>query len=178
MFRYLYDYSQECGLEDSLVFYFVYYIIGYYLFVSFSALLASTEIIIYILLFFPSVFCALIATLLMNKKTLCDVASYFYLINTITLPFIAYLLLAFSGPMAVYTPFAGLALGLIPVAVLTSKEDKSFDKQWIEIEKERLTHMQSLEKQLQKERAIRLKNEEIKKIITKEHSVAINPIKI
>lgn len=178
MFRYLYDFSQECELEDSLVFYFFYYVIGYYLFVYLSALLANTKIILFILLFFPSVFCASIAMLLMRKKNLCDFASYLCLVNTISLPIITYILFLSSGPMLVYAPFAGLALGIIPVAILSTKYDQSLNKQWLEIEKERLVHMMKVEKQLQKEKAIRLKNEEIKKIITKEHLVAINPIKI
>lgn len=178
MFRYLYDFSQECDLEDSLVFYFVYLIAGYYLFITLSALLGNTEIIFGAVLFFPATFCASVAMTLMYKKNLRDFASYSFLGNSIILTIVPYIILLCFPPMLVYAPFIGIALGLIPTIFLSMKYDRSLDKQWLEIEKERLAHMMALEKQLQKEKAIRLKNEEIKKIITKEHLVAITPIKI
>lgn len=58
--------------------------------------------------------------------------------------------------------FPELIIGCIPLAILTTKEDRSLSKIIKQMEQEKLEHEKWIEKQLLIERAIRLKQEEIK----------------
>jgi hypothetical protein len=167
MFINLFDFSSEKDIEEALIFYFVYFVIGFYILVTFGFVLAninSLKIFGYLFFIIPSIFCASISILSMCKKRLNNPEAFFHLGVAIILPFVSSIVVSLFIP--VYGPFIGLALGILPATILVAKEDNNFYIFDAIQQKERLQQTRKIEMQLLKEQATELKRKELEKVLT------------
>jgi len=186
MFKHLFDLSYERDLDDAIVFYFFYFILAYFI----SGVLNScanffffintslTKFFFYLIGFVPFFFYMfLTAAIIMKKKLKRQDGVYLIFCTIITLLTPLFIGICFGfgflgyhggfkvGILGTFMElfFTNLAIGGIPVAILTTKEDFSLNKEIQKMEQEKLEHEQWVEKQLLSERAIASKSEEIKK---------------
>lgn len=171
MFADLFDFTSEKELDEALLFYFVYFVIGYYLLVSYGFFLDSPrvpEVFVSMFAILPSIFCASISILSMFKKRLNDSESIFHLVTAVIAPIVGSNLVAVFLPQ--YAPFVGLALGILPATILAAKDNNNLYVVDARQKKEVLEQKIRLEKQLLRENAIRLKNKELNKIAPKDYA--------
>lgn len=180
MFRHLFDLSYERNLDETIVFYFFYIILGAYIAGIFRFYIDAFSSKLCVILTFcvPFVFYTLVAVSIVLKKNLKDRHSISLVGCTIALTLFMPLVLAlFSYVWSNFLHasfiqecgmafrvcfFSGLILGFIPVAILSTKEDCSLNKFIQEMEQEKLEQERKIEKQLLTERAIARKIEELK----------------
>lgn len=150
----LFDFSYERELLESLVFYFFYLIfegclvfgLGFYCYnknIDFDFFFNLLQLV-------PFIFCTTFALSFMFKKNLKDAFSIFLVILTVFLT-------------VIFPNLLGFYIGLIPVTILSTKEDCSLNKEIQKMEQEKLEHEQWIEKQLLTERAIASKLGTIRK---------------
>lgn len=80
MFADLFDFTSEKDFNEALLFYFVYFVIGYYYMVGLGLSLngtKSSDASVFLFHLVPSIFCASLCMLSMYKKRLNDVESFF-----------------------------------------------------------------------------------------------------
>lgn len=187
MFKYLFNLSYGRGYEEALVFYACYFVFGYFI----AGILMSCADFFYpinsylsdfffiLIGFFPFIFYMSVASGIIIKKKLKWNKGIRFLfgvfILTFLIPLISGICSQFIFPMEdlkfqfvnfgafMEMFFQSLALGGIPVAILTIKEDCSLKKELEKMEQEKLEHERYIEKQLLTERATKNKIEEIKK---------------
>lgn len=180
MFWNLFNLSYERNLEEALVFYFFYIILGYYFaglifycasLFFFNHNLTMTDNCFCLIAFIPFFYYSFLAITIVLKKKLIDRRSIYLVIYTITITFVIPFILAVCiglrhGLIGTFmdTLYPNLLFGCIPVAILTTKEDHSLKKEIQEMEQEKLEHERWVENQLQKERMIVRKNEILKKL--------------
>lgn len=187
MFKYLFNLAYGRGYEEALVFYACYFVFGYFI----SGILMScsdffydinsflSKFFFFLIGFFPFIFYMLLATAIIIKKRLNINKGIRFLFGVFILTFFIPLISGICGqfmfPMEdlkfqlvnlgafIEMFFQSLALGGIPVAILTIKEDCSLKKEVQKMEQEKLERELYIEKQLLTERATTSKIEEIKK---------------
>lgn len=187
MFKYLFNLAYGRGYEEALVFYACYFVFGYFIagilmscsdfFYDINSFLSN--LFLFLIGFLPFIFYTSLATAIIIKKKLKWNKGIRFLfgvfILTFLIPLISGICSQFLFPMEdlkfqfvnlgsfMEMFFQSLALGGIPVAILTIKEDCSLKKELEKMEQEKLEHERNIEKQLLTERATKNKIEEIKK---------------
>lgn len=188
MFKYLFNLSYGRGYEEALVFYACYFVFGYFIAGILMACadffspinLSLTNLFFALIGFFPFIFYTSLATAIIIKKKLNWNMGIRFLFGVFILTFFipiisgicAQIIFPIEGFKFQFVNFGAffelffqsLALGGIPVAILTIKDDCSLKKEIQKMEKEKLEHERYVEKQLLNEQAIRIKEEELKKI--------------
>lgn len=188
MFMHLFDFKYERNVYEALAFYFFYVIFGYYfaglIFYCASLFFYSNNLhmahICYSLIgFMPFLFYSFLSIAIIFKKKLKDRHNIYLIIYTIAITFIIPLIwgicLGFGflgynhgiryGIIGAFLDslFPDFLFGCIPVAILTTKEDCSLNKEIQKMEEEKLEQEMKIEKQLLTERATASKIEKIKK---------------
>ena len=187
MFFNLFDLSSERDAQEAVVFYFFYLIIVYFI----SGLLNSltnflfdinttlTKFFFYLIGFIPFFFYMLISIAIIIKKRLQLRSGISYLVFCSIATFLMPLFIGISfgfgflgydggmqtGILGTFMEsfFLNLAIGGVPVAILTTKENHSLSKEIQQMEQEKIEHEQWIEKQLLIERTARMQQDKLNK---------------
>lgn len=186
MLRCVYDYTYECDIQESFVFFFFYYIFEFYItistalfiynapfnsdfFISFKNAGLGITICVFILgpTLIPLIINSILTISIIKKKRLKMKKMPLYLV-ALTL-----FLLIFS---CITPTFIGIVIGLIPPAFLMQSDDNSLEKEIQEMEKENLEQMIRVERLLLKEQVTRIKMKKLQQLMQKneEHIPIIN----
>lgn len=176
----LFDFTYETNIYEAFVFYFFYVFFGYFISgasIYIVAILPFSHFILVLLA--PFIFYTFVSVSIIIKKNLKDRYSIYLICYTIALTLfmplcLAWFSLVWSNPFSAnfiqecsmafrVCFFPELALGCIPVAILTMREDQSLKETIEKLEQEKLENERKIEKQLLTEQAIASKIEEIKK---------------
>lgn len=185
MFKHLFDLRYERNEYEAVVFYFFYIILGYYIAgLCFCLSKIFYSDFLYLLIFFvPFIFYTFISVSIICKKNIKNFNSIclvFYTITITILPPVGLLiflecLVGFKdmtrhdilwgllGTFVIWL-LPSIALGGIPGAILTMKEDCSLKKEIEQMEQEKLEQARRVERQLLIERTRRIEQEELENI--------------
>lgn len=178
MLRCVYDYTYECDIQESFVFFFFYYILEFYIAINVALFIyyvllsgnfsttfgngytAGLGLIICATLLSPTV----IPLILNSILTICIIKKKRIKMKNVPLSsfIFAILLLIFSC----LTPTVlGIVVGLIPAAFLMQADDNSLEKEIKEMEKENLEQMIRVERLLLKEQVTKIKMKKLQQIM-------------
>lgn len=117
LIKVLFDFSYERDLQEALVFYFFYLLFESYIVIGicFSGLDNNSSDSINLLTVIPFIFCLGIAVSFMFKKNLKDPFSIFLVALTMLLTLL-------------FPNILGFYIGLIPISILSTREDNTEDK--------------------------------------------------
>lgn len=157
MFRYLYDFTYECDIDEAVVFFCFYYIVNLYILISCGLIIyyvllggnfyitfhngykAGFGLIMLLCLlgniFVPTIFCSIFTIIILVRKK----------INTldVILPSVFILFLTCFVP-----DIHAILIGLVPPMLIMQMESHALDKKGRELEKENLAQQIRVEKLL------------------------------
>ena len=146
----LFDFSHERDIQEALVFYFLYLLFEYYILIGIGILGFEDNSNIDFIPFLsvtPFLFCVILSVSFVLKKNLKDPFSICLVILTLFLTII-------------FPNIIGFYIGMIPVSILSTRENNSLKKEIQQMEQEKLEHEQWIEKQLLSEQITRMKQDE------------------
>lgn len=152
--RLLFDFKYERDIREAFVFYYFHLIFEGYICLGLGFYCYNHGVDFYLfiklLIITPFLFCVALSVCFMFNKNLKDPFSIFLVALTV------YLTLIFPNIIGFY-------IGLIPVTILSTREDNSKITQVQKMEKEQLEHDIEIERQLLIERTMAKKAERLKK---------------
>lgn len=180
MLRCVYDYTYECDIQESFVFFFFNYIFEFYITINialffyyvylggnFSATFgngytAGLGLVMLAFLLGPTV----IPLILNSILTICIIKKKRIKIKN--MPLYSCIFVIFLLIFSCLTPTViGIFIGLIPPAFLMQADDNSLEKEIQEMEKENLEQMMRVERLLLKEQVAKIRMKKLQQIMQK-----------